>query len=400
MVYLIWGIIGILALAFKRNSIVTAVVFCFIAIIFIYVDGTKIPDYSVYQYMFENKDTTIATEPLYNFLSGIFFDAGFSYRAFRAVCTIIPLLLITRTFYKLSPYPTLALFLYSVYPMSLDVIQIRFFIGYSIVFWGAGYLLQFSKTEKLKGLIIFFLSVALGSGFHYGCMLFAVLALSVFFNYQNRFIFLCVIPFVIVFLTMTFDRFAAAASSFIGGHKADLWVGRERIISSLAVLRISVSRGLPMLFSLLLSVLYVNSEYCQIWGESTNCLNFREPELLKNSARDLTDRPFYDISVNGSLFICILYIYLFFVLEIRIEGSYERLARLGLIISTVLITRELEYLEENNRIIGIVFFLIMYFIYFATIMFFMRAGSESKFLYINFVFRSVMNNNFVFGMLH
>ncbi len=397
MVYLIWGTLGILAFVFKRNRLVTALVFVFIAIIFIFPDGNKIPDFKSYQFAYENQNTLGITEPLYNFFSALFFNMGLSYLQFRGFLTVIFLVLIALSFYRLTPYPTLAFFMYSIYPMTLDVVQIRFAIGYSIVFWGFGFLVQYTSKKNNRYLLIYLISVILGVGFHYGCLIYAILIVTAFDIHKHRFVYLFIIPAVLVFCMMTVDRFTSIASDIIGDHKAEMWVQRERSISMLAHMRIIVSRCIPLAFSVFLSYLQINQKYRMILGDETNCLGMKyDHTFISDREEWINENAVYNLKANSLMFVCIFYICSLLILEINIEGSYERFARLGLLISSALITRELFYIEENNRVLAVILFLLMYIAYWAAIMLFMTGGVNN--LFLEFVFRPVMENNKVFAI--
>ena len=92
------------------------------------------------------------------------------------------------------------------------------------------------------------------------------------------------------------------------------------------------------------------------------------------------------------------YIWVFSILEITIAGDYERLARLGLLLGSALITRQLFYLEKVNRSVMTVLYLAMYVLYFILVMFIMK--NKAGDLYIGYVFRQVMESNGIFGITY
>ena len=98
------------------------------------------------------------------------------------------------------------------------------------------------------------------------------------------------------------------------------------------------------------------------------------------------------------MFICMFYIWVFSILEITIAGDYERLARLGLLLGSALITRQLFYLEKVNRSVMTVLYLAMYVLYFILVMFIMK--NKAGDLYIGYVFRQVMESNGIFGITY
>lgn len=92
------------------------------------------------------------------------------------------------------------------------------------------------------------------------------------------------------------------------------------------------------------------------------------------------------------------YIWVLSILEITIAGDYERLARLGMLIGSALITRQLFYLKKPDRQIMIFLYLCMFIVYFLTIMFF--KGNKLGQIYIDYVFRQVMESNIIFGVTY
>ena len=395
MVYLIWASLGCLSFAFKKNKYVTALTFAFIAILFCF--NTANADLNNYTLQF-NGLRFYASEPLYNFFSNLVHSAGADFIIYRAILSMVSLALITRTLYQLTPYPTLALFMYSIYPLTLDVTQIRYTIGYSIVFWGVYYLIRYQNTHEKKDIIIFFLSILIATGFHYVCAMFAILGLVLLDIKKHRLLYIVLIPAIVIVVLTMFDRFAPLISNVIGLHKTDLWVFTERDSSIMRIGRILVSRGMPMLFSLLLAFTAKNAEYKSICGGGTASVGLINPNADRLYLPELDPQGYYNIRTNRCMFICMFYIWVFSILEITIAGDYERLARLGLLIGSALITRQLFYLEKVNRRIMVVLYLCMFVIYFLFIMYFMK--NKAGELYISYVFRQVMESNSIFGITY
>lgn len=263
MVYLIWVILGGLALFFKNNKYVTALVFSYIAILFCF--NTANADLN--NYMLQYRGLRLyATEPLFALVSNSFLNEGASFELFRAFVAIASLSLITWTFYKLTPYPTLALFMYSIYPLTLDVTQLRFTIAYAIAFCGTYFLIKHQTSHKKKDVVLFFAMIILSAGFHYVTALYAILGLIVFDIRRHRMLYLVLIPLAVVAGVSMIDKFAPIVASVIGLHKTDLWIYTERDSSILRIGRILIGRGLPMMFSVLTAFIAKNQMYKKIYG--------------------------------------------------------------------------------------------------------------------------------------
>ena len=373
MVYFVWGLLAILAIIYRKNAIVTTLVFLFITIVF--CGNTSSPDLEIYKlHYYGTISQSVISEPLFVLFESAFKNSGFSYEVFRGVFAILGLSLITLVFCKYSPYPALALLMYSIYPMTIDVVQLRFTIGYSIVFFGISYLLDYHRTHHIRDCILFGLAILIGSGFHYACMFYAVLIVLVLDTDRHNLLFLLLIPLSLITVLKSIGQFVSFGSSIVGDHKADVWIAYERDIPMRAIVRIYVTRSIPFFYCILLSHIKSSSNYDNYVGKEVNCLGLFDPNRNSDDKTFLGTGQYYDIRINRYLFYCIFYILIFSILEADIRGDYERLSRVGLLASVILTTRQISYLEYSNRVISAFLYLVIYVAYFAGIMFFMKSG--------------------------
>lgn len=395
MVYLIWAVLGVLAFVYKKNKYVTIMVFAFIAILFCCNTANADLDNYIRQY---NGVKIYASEPLYNLFGQWFFAMGADFYIFRGFFFLLALVLITWTLCRLTPYPAPALFMYSVYPLSLDVTQIRYAIAYSIVFFGVYYLMRFQNTHKKADLIIFLLSVLIATGFHYVCALFAILGLLALDIRKHRVLYLIVIPFIVIAALSMVDRLAPIVANVIGLGKTMMWITFERKTSFIRLARIMISRLMLPVFSIVLAFSVKNENYKRIYGGRTNSLGLKVSPAEKLYLPEKDPRGYYSIRNNRFLFTCMYYICLYSILELTIAGDYERLARLGLLIGSALVTRLMFYLEEADRRLMMFLYLCIFAIIFVFVMFFMKNTDSQP--YIGYVFRQVMESNSVFGITY
>ena len=396
VVYLIWLILAVLAIINKKNAVVTALLFVFILLVF--WGNTASPDLEPYrQHYYRYGPQPAIHEPLYLFFETLFINAGLSYEVFRGVFVVFGLLFVTRAFYKLSPYPTLALLLYSIYPMCIDVVQLRFTTGYAIVFYFSLFLIDYQRTHDLKYILLFLVGIALAAGFHYSCLFYLIMGVVVFDSGRHRNFFLYLVPVALVFLMIGIDRFSSMTSNIVGENKADTWMATMRYVPVRAKIRILVSRSLPVIASLFLARISISKEYDAVIGENTGCLGLSYDQCNFMEEEKLQEHPYFDIRVNRCLFLWVFYSFFFSILEVNIRGDYERLSRYGLLVSVLLATRQIEYLRENNRHLATALYILIYIAYFCGVIFFMTSGSGET--YFTFVFRQVMENNSIFAVL-
>lgn len=391
MVYCIWVIVGCLAFAFKNNKYVTALVSSFIAILFLFnTANVDLQNYYV-QYIGLKQ---YATEPLFCFLNNLFFEMEIGFGVFRGFMACIVLFFVIWPICKLTPYPALALFMYSIFPLSLDITQIRYTVAYTSAFFGFYCLILYQHTRKKRYVSFFCLLILFATGFHYSALLFGILGFVIFNVKKHRFLFLVFIPFILVLGILMIDKLAPIIADVIGLHKTELWITRDKDSSILRTLRILISRGFPFLFSIFLAFLVKNKNYILVNG-NTESIGFFSSDIKAFYNSELDPYQFYCTNDNRCMFVAMFYIWMFSFLEITIAGDYERLSRLGLLIGSVLITRQLYYLEHRNRQIASFLYLCVVVLCFAFVMFFM-ASKGGEIYYFNYVFRQVMENNSVF----
>lgn len=391
MIYLIWTILGVLSFLKKDNKFISFFVFVFILCIFSF--NTTNPDLENYIDSYNGVGVHY-TEPIFLLLENIVSTMGFDYVLFRFFVVLSCLCLIVKTIYKYSPYPTFVLFLYTIYPMSVDVVQIRFFIGYSIVLFATGFLLDYQRKKNFKYIIFFILLIAIASGIHYGCVLYSILGLMFLDLNKHKFFYLFFLPFVYIIFVTYLYKLVPVISFVIGEGKLYRWVEKGIITSGLATLRILVNRFMPLLLSLFITYLarsvFFNTAFKKKVPVGVGM--FFSNSLVKF---DWSNNIFFDFRINRCLFVCVYYISLFSILEITKASSYDRLGRLGLLLAAILISRQLYYLNNYNKLMTQVLFLLMFIIYFLLIMCFLSVASDStqRFLYFDAVFRQVMENN-------
>lgn len=101
---------------------------------------------------------------------------GLNYNGFATLIGIIGLFLIFNTVKLFSRNFSIVLALYMIVPFTYDVIQIRFFFAYSIVFFGLRYIIFLDRYSPIKFLIV----TILASTIHFSIIFFIVFLIAVF----------------------------------------------------------------------------------------------------------------------------------------------------------------------------------------------------------------------------
>lgn len=107
------------------------------------------PDYEQYVLRYES-GLYVTVDIGYSFICNIFYNLGWSFGHFKYLLSFVCLLLIFRTLYKFSRYPALSAALFLLFPLIVDITQLRNFVAYSIVFTAIPYLFEDKKLSTLK----------------------------------------------------------------------------------------------------------------------------------------------------------------------------------------------------------------------------------------------------------
>ena len=396
MVYVVWSLLGFLSFIKKNNKFVTFLVALFILCIFCF--NTDNPDLENYIAAYYRGYGVLMSEPLFNKL--IAFSKDYiSFEWFRFFVVLVGLALMIDTIYKYSPYPTFVLFLYTIYPMTIDVVQFRFFIGYSIALFAVRYLIDYQNNKKLKSIVLYFLLILLATGFHYGCILYSVLGILFFDFNKHKLLFFVIFPLIGIITISMIEKFAPYISLVIGAEKTQDWIRNLNTASGLANVKYIIRCTMLLLFSGLISYVNRNRQFDAAFVKKIpsgiGIFLKQLPIVFANGYNK-----YYDLGVNKVLFYCVYYLSFCFLLEIKFASEYERLSRLSLILGAILISRQLFYLTNINRRIAFLFFLLLFVLYFIIRNYFAAAPVIGQdVLFIDYVFRRVMENNELFSIV-
>lgn len=400
MVYVVWLLVGVLAFVRKDSKIAALIVTVFIACIFCF--NTANADLVAYQNEYsiiatDSQEAYPADEPLFVLTQYLLSHIGFPFGFYHAFMVMVSLACILSTIYRFSPYPAWTIFLYSIYPMTLDVTQIRFFMGYSFVFFSLRFLVDYQISRNKKNITLFFVFLALATGFHYSCIIYAILSIVFLDIRKHKAVFFLLFPVCIIAFCLSLNSFSSLADYIIGSYKTKTWVLATRVTSMRNILRVVITRPFLLLYSIFLSFVIREKKYLHFVGKNANSLGITAKAKPRSLIMRYDKKQYYSLSANYTMFLCALYICLFALLEFTVSAQYERLSRLGLLIATVLISRQIYYITSFNKICAQVLLGLGYGLYFFSVMVLHRAQAG---YYIDYVFCQVMESNSLFGITY
>lgn len=387
MSYIFSALLGVGAYIKKDSKIILCLLFGFSVIMFGLC--TKNPDLLNYIDQYDNGNNMF-NEPLYLLLADLAHLAGLSYTVFRTLLCSAAFVLMTKTFIDYSPYPTMVLFLYFIYPFSIDAVQVRSFVAMSVVLYSVRFLINYHEHKDNKQIFYFAIGILIATGFHYSSILFAIIGL-LFANVKKHWVFFYVIvPVMAVLFAVVFTKFMPIIASVIGDHKAGLWASDTRRVAKLNILRLVISRGGFFLLLIFFCCFQKGKDY-HLSNFRKQLFKFESPAYRKAHEKEWIT--FCNRRIDFLLLMCVFYIFLYTILELLMAGDYERLSRPALILGTILATRLIYQANTQSRIVMWTLLTLFYIFYFCSIMFMMKAGSI---IYFQYVFRQVMENNMLF----
>ena len=159
MQYIILVLLIVLALKFQTSK---KIAFLNIAFMWIIISlNYNNPDYNNYLRIYNNPE--IISDFGFSVLCKAFNGLHLSYNCMLGFISSICLLLLYKTFKRMSDKVALVTMLYMLYPFFADAIQIRNFIAMSIVLYAMKFI---NNRHEKKDLILYIIFVLLASSFH------------------------------------------------------------------------------------------------------------------------------------------------------------------------------------------------------------------------------------------
>lgn len=198
MVYILFVLFFALGMIFARNVVIKYALLAFIFVLSAY--NFDNPDYMNYESMYffvgEGTYTGLITDFGYSFLVKISNFIGLDYAdfliAYFAICTFFILKIVNQ--YSLAPNRVLAFFL--LYPLCINIIQLRYFLASLLIIYALKYLTEFNLKNILKFSSFLFFSVSL----HISSLIFSVFYLLFI---KNRKYFLVLTSILVILILVS-----------------------------------------------------------------------------------------------------------------------------------------------------------------------------------------------------
>lgn len=163
-----------------RISYILVLIFVYI----IFAFSTNNPDYNVYRNWYirtGNFGLMDRFEIGFSLLMLLGNIMGLNYQQFIMVVAAIGLLLIGVSLQDYCKYPTIALILYTLYPLLFDIVQIRNFLAGAVIFFALRYLKKFDR----KNVILYLLFLLLACSFHITSVFYILYMAAYFKDYKK-----------------------------------------------------------------------------------------------------------------------------------------------------------------------------------------------------------------------
>lgn len=196
----------------KRVFFITAMFLWFLAAF-----CTLTADTNVYELRYNGfAAVSSMTEPGYTLLMSFFNRLGLSYEMFLAVIYAIILGIIACFIWKNSVRPNTTLALYAIFSYSIDMVQMRNTLAFSVSLLGIDAILN---QNSRKSIIKFLIFVAIGSSIHFSVILFIFLLVPILLE-TKRALIVTGVSMIILGISTNVRIISNAVSIFVGVERA------------------------------------------------------------------------------------------------------------------------------------------------------------------------------------
>lgn len=207
ILFLIYILLIIAGLVFKKNKFVSIVMLVFMWILFGWSYGNA--DYSIYLVRYNyysNNWVSSITEPIFTILMKLFNGLGFNYQQFLIILSIIGLLIYYIFAKSQTENVNVALSFYMIFPLCMDICQIRFYIASIFVYIGFYFLFN-EKISQRKSMALYILFATIATMCHFGAIFTLLFVLAKKYSKQKcEFIVVGLIAIIFLFEFAGFNR--------------------------------------------------------------------------------------------------------------------------------------------------------------------------------------------------
>lgn len=234
---------------------------------YIALSAHNVPDYESYNIIYSSN---IKLEAGYNFLQNLAVGVGMSYLQFRNVLFVFTFILLFFATKRISANLNIVISLYSVYPFTIDIIQIRTMIASIIFLFSVYYLFENTRVGKIK----YTIGILIASLFHSIFVLF-LLGLLIdrdIIKKKRKQRLWCVMFFVILLVSFSvkiiplFEELLNLAFMYINPEKAEAYI--------------SGNMGWGFLLYWSIEILFILVAFCHYKGNLYKCIEERNGNLI------------------------------------------------------------------------------------------------------------------------
>lgn len=169
---------------------------------FISISTEIYTDVDIYTNIFDwtNAGNINYDTPGWSFLCRVFYSIGFNYRGMIPFILLLSIFIISRACRKIDVDENKVLALMLIFPGLLNVIQLKFFLAYSMVIYAITILQCNDKNKIIKYLIIILFATMIHSASIF-CLIYLIVEMFTRTNTQKSF-FLTILGFIIVLLSL------------------------------------------------------------------------------------------------------------------------------------------------------------------------------------------------------
>lgn len=208
--------------------------FCALLLMIIVNTSVKYADFENYEFYFNGFNEGIYTIketglPIgWYYLCLLFGTLGLSYRAMVVFIIAVSMYLIHSRIKKYDIKEGIFWGLFIIFPGLIQCVQIRFFLGTTIVFWGLIPLLNNEKNSLIK----YIASVLIAYIFHASCMIFIVFAFLPLFNHfaKKRVMLICLAATIVIYFGLSY--IPELISPFIPSNRVERYFQSETSVTT------------------------------------------------------------------------------------------------------------------------------------------------------------------------
>lgn len=369
MLFFIFSTFIMIGIFLKRNKMFS---YMMIALaIFLIAGNICNADYTNYITNYNNILNPLYTDKFeigYQFIVMICFKLGLTYNQFLLISSIIAFILIFNTVKLFTPYTSLTISLYMIFPFVLDLVQYRNFLSMSIFIYGLRYIICTNKNY-----FKYIICVLIASLFHKSALIYLILLLiNIKDNRKLIYIMIASTLSVVLFKPTIFKLLA----SFVSIEKIEYYTSAT---TSITTKLCAITYFIYMILLVHVSINILKKE------NILEKINIKRKKYIYNQCEIIRPK-YYELDVESIIKICIITCIMlpFFMNNLNIVRLYRNLYIIYYIIFSLCISKMKKTTKYYIYTIGVFIFVLF-----------------SSLIFINIIpimdiTKQVFNNNIIF----